>query len=82
MVIANSQELLRFMIKSIFNIIREIKNIKNKAHFIILYNFNTKKTNKEISTKVTFTGGTGLRIDKFVRYFLVYIEFEEEASYA
>ena len=68
--------------KTLFNIICELREGENISHYIFKNNKTTKGTEKEVSTKVVFVGGTG----SWKRLIgtnctLAYIEFDEGASH-
>ena len=66
----------------LLNIICELRDGNDIAHFLIKNDNNTKGTDTEISTKVVFVGGTGpwkQLVKK--KCFFAYIEFDEGASH-
>ena len=68
--------------ETLFNIICELREGENISHYILKNNKTTKGTEKEVSTKVVFVGGTG----SWKRLIgtnctLAYIEFDEGASH-
>jgi hypothetical protein len=68
--------------ETLFNIICEFREGENISHYIFKNNITTKGTEKEVSTKVIFVGGTG----SWKRLIgtsctLAYVEFDEGASH-
>ena len=68
---------------TLFNIICEFREGENIAHYIFKNNKTTKGTEKEVSTKVVFVGGTG-SWKKLIgtHCTLAYVEFDEGASHS